>query len=189
MVCRKEYLQKTKPARLLKAQQYKEENKTRLAILAKQYAEENSKAIAARRSAHRAKNKTRVAKKEKEYRTANTTKIKNRMSAYRERNKDVLLLQGREYTKKNPVKVRAKCAKRRATKLQRTPLWYSSAAVAAIYKELKPGYHIDHIVPLQGEFVSGLHWAHNLQMLPASANCSKGNKFNPDTYVHELPIY
>jgi hypothetical protein len=38
-------------------------------------------------------------------------------------------------------------------------------------------WHVDHIIPLQGKNVSGLHTPYNLQVIPASWNTAKGNKF------------
>lgn len=38
-------------------------------------------------------------------------------------------------------------------------------------------HHIDHIIPLQGKDVSGLHLPSNLQILTESQNCSKGNRY------------
>lgn len=37
--------------------------------------------------------------------------------------------------------------------------------------------HVDHVIPLLGKKVSGLHVAANLAVIPASENIRKGNKF------------
>lgn len=81
----------------------------------------------------------------------------------------------------------AKRAKRRAAKLQRTPPWLTKEQlkeieeIYALAKELQwlseEPLHVDHIIPLQGENVSGLHVPWNLQILPRSLNLSKNNNF------------
>jgi hypothetical protein len=68
-------------------------------------------------------------------------------------------------------------AKRRAVQIQRTPKWADINAITEFYRNCPKGYHVDHIVPLQGKNVCGLHTLENLQYLTASENCSKRNKF------------
>jgi hypothetical protein len=86
----------------------------------------------------------------------------------------------REYSRKyrsfNRDKARASWMARYAAKLQRTPVWADLKAIEKFYKNCPKGHHVDHIVPLQGKEVSGLHVEHNLQYLTASENCRKSNK-------------
>jgi len=70
-------------------------------------------------------------------------------------------------------------AKRRAAKLQRTVAWADLAAISDFYMKCPEGYEVDHIIPLQGKLVSGLHVENNLQYLKQRENRSKSNKYTP----------
>lgn len=81
--------------------------------------------------------------------------------------------------------LRFHAAKRRAARLQRTPPWVNFDAIRAVYTEAhrltsETGipHHVDHEIPLQGEFVSGLHVHTNLQILTGSENSRKRNRFD-----------
>jgi len=90
------------------------------------------------------------------------------------------------WAKRNQGKVNAKSMKRFSSKILRTPPWltakqlleiqgfYIRAKIAEDFTGEK--WHVDHIIPLQGKTVSGLHVPWNLQLLPALKNISKGNK-------------
>lgn len=71
---------------------------------------------------------------------------------------------------------RHRTAKYRANKKQRTPKWADLDKIKQFYSNCPRGYHVDHIVPLNGETVCGLHTIDNLQYLLASENIAKSNK-------------
>lgn len=81
----------------------------------------------------------------------------------------------------NPEKYRANNARNLAAYReyirQATPFWADLRAIDAVYMAAPKGYHVDHIVPIRGEFVCGLHVPYNMQYLPESENCSKRNTF------------
>ena len=84
------------------------------------------------------------------------------------------------WTRRNASKVRANVSERRAKKLQATPPWLTAAMRAEVLEKYKSarelGLVVDHIVPLRGRTVSGLHVPWNLQLLTAIANKKKANK-------------
>lgn len=70
-------------------------------------------------------------------------------------------------------------ALRRVRKLQATPKWLTKEQleeIKQIYKNCPKGYHVDHIMPLKGQNLSGLHVPWNLQYLPGIVNIMKSNK-------------
>lgn len=76
--------------------------------------------------------------------------------------------------------------KRRAAKLNRTPPWSDLDAMRAIYEQARRltvetgiQHHVDHVIPLQGKRVSGLHVPGNLQILTGSENSKKRNRYEP----------
>ncbi len=70
---------------------------------------------------------------------------------------------------------RARNAKRRIEKAQRIPLGANMNKINEIYKNCPVGHHVDHIIPLKGKEVSGLHVENNLQYLPILDNLYKSN--------------
>lgn len=72
----------------------------------------------------------------------------------------------------------ARAAKRRAAKIKATPQWADLDEIKNVYLEAKYfGMHVDHIIPLQGKTVCGLHVWDNLQLLDPVENLRKGNRF------------
>ena len=60
----------------------------------------------------------------------------------------------------------------------RTPSWSETELIKEFYSKCPKGYHVDHIIPLRGDTVSGLHVLSNLQYLTALENIVKSNKFS-----------
>lgn len=120
-------------------------------------------------------------------------------SSYREKNivklrlyeierREKKSLYNAQYARTNPGKMNARTAKRIASKIQATPKWLNRnqlVEIEEIYheanrltKETGISHEVDHIVPLQGKNVRGLHVPWNLQILTKSENIAKSNIFN-----------
>ena len=105
---------------------------------------------------------------------------------YNRANRDKVMAQQKEYRALNPEVGLACGARYRARKLKASPEWLTKehhADIQTMYSLAKKlerlcgvRYHVDHIVPLQGKNVCGLHVPWNLQILTARANVTKGNR-------------
>lgn len=89
-------------------------------------------------------------------------------------------IERQQYKLANPAKVVADTRWRQATKLRATPPWADRDAIAAVYTEARRlgfetgiPHHVDHIIPLRGKGVCGLHVPWNLRAIPARDNYLK----------------
>jgi len=153
------------------------------------YKAKNKDKISAANKKHHEENKEYWKEKNAKYYAENKEYFSDWAKSYRAEHGERLNEYDREWAKNNPENSNARSAKRRAAKLQRTPaytdtcpwqqFWLKEHYCTAKVLEKMTGrvYHVDHIIPLQGEFVSGLHVAENLQVIPATENLSKSNIF------------
>lgn len=86
-----------------------------------------------------------------------------------------------------PWRVNAVNKARKASQLSATPAWSDKDQISVIYKKARElsslygvPFQVDHIVPLRGKTVSGLHVPANLQLLAADLNHKKRNYVWPD---------
>lgn len=144
------------------------------------------------------KNKEKRKQYDKNYRVKHADRIRQRRKEYRELNKSKLSIANKLWRLKNSDRIKSKikqnsgyhaalAAVRRANKIQATPSWLSDSEkqeikllylfVAERRKQTGLDLEVDHIVPLKGKTVCGLHVPWNLQVITASENASKGNRF------------
>ena len=97
------------------------------------------------------------------------------------------LAQKKIYRQNNKGKINALVAARKKIIKQRTPIWLTEIDKERIQNEYKLAalqtkitgepWHVDHVIPLQGKLVSGLHVPSNLRAIRGIDNISKKNKF------------
>lgn len=182
-------LRKTSTGSCIECKRIAERNRT----------EENREAYNARKRKERQKKLPELAEKMRqiranespEKRAARLERARIRQREWRAKNVGHIgaKLAKKKYKQNNASLVRADTVRRRASKMKRTPAWLTDEdfwMIEQAYEIAKIrtkvfgfAWHVDHVIPLQGKTVSGLHVPNNLQVIPWLDNVVKANKYLP----------
>ena len=168
---------------------YRQKNKEKLKEYHREWRAKNKEKLIAKREAEQGEkreynrayheaNRDKILTRMRQYKILAKDKISQYRQAYKEREK----LVRQKWARGNLPRLAEKAAKRRAMQKRAFPKWANVAAIREIYRQAATmqDVHVDHIVPLVSPLVCGLHVAANLQILPATENMSKSNRYWPD---------
>lgn len=134
-----------------------------------------------RKSAAKPEVKARKAAYNRAHQAANTQAQAEKARRWRANNPDAAKAVTARYNEKHRAKRRARYADRRNR--LRESHWGSPGDIQVFYESAKrvseclsAEFHVDHIVPMNGKTVSGLHVPGNLQVISKYNNLSKGNR-------------
>lgn len=170
---------------------YAAKNRVKAYERLKEWRKQNPDKVAAqnKRYAERYPKKVNLKALKSKWKNIDKVREKNRLIAakFRKNNSELIKQRKQQYQRTHQGVINASIAKRRAAKFLRTPKWvgpeemwlieqiYELAALRT--KMFGAAWHVDHIIPLQGNNVSGLHVPTNLQVIPGKENIRKSNSF------------
>lgn len=179
----RKWYEANKAKRLEQTNAWRRANSARVAASRKIIRDANPEPHRARAIAWNKANPTRVAANQQAWLAAGGEAVKRALTeAWRARNSTRHKMMYRAWCDANLGKIVAYTAKRTAAKLRATPPWLTPEQADDIVRwyllGAAVGREVDHIVPLQGKIVCGLHVPWNLQLLTPTENRSKGNRLS-----------
>lgn len=178
-VCSKQYANTSGKA-------YREKHSKHLAAESKRWREENRDHWLQLKRESYAKNRDEYLRYGREYYYRNRDSMIEYAIRYREANGVSVKEYMKQWRQENKDKCREYCMMRYAAIRQAVPPWYHQERddIVKLYAQAREKteqtgvlYEVDHIVPLRGKTVSGLHCLANLQILTKEENNKKKNKF------------
>lgn len=163
--------------------------KTCIKAVSKEYVVKHPERVRAWKLVSERARRLRAGAKVRQYRTAEESAELNRIygrERYHAWATHKLVMAGiKVWRQRNPERVREYGAKQKVLRAKAKCAWADADKIRTFYAkairltaETGIAYHVDHVVPLRGKTVCGLHNEFNLQVLTASENCAKQNKFH-----------
>jgi hypothetical protein len=144
----------------------------------KSYYQENSETVKQSVSKYRIANPEKVIQVKKSWYRKNQEYVYKKTSLLAKLTPEKQAIYKKKYKQNNKDKCNYLSSQRRAAKMQAIPPWFEKDLVATVYlKAQEWGFDVDHIVPLQGKTVCGLHCWSNLQLLDPEINARKSNVY------------
>lgn len=166
--------------------QYQEKNKDKIKAQKKEYTANSKDRRKAYLQSYNEKHKNKIKLSKSRYYLENKQRFSEARKEWKRRNPDKVRFANQAYTKRNKDAVNSSTAKRRARKKNATPSWLTDqdySNIRAVYTMadrlsscLGVKHHVDHIIPLDGKVVCGLHVPWNLRAIPAAINLKKADK-------------
>ena len=163
---------------------YYQANKEKIVLWGKQYYKANKEEKREYGKKYYQANKEKVALLHKQYYEANKEEIAAYKKQWAKDNHEERITYHKQWREDNPEKIARLRIIRKIAIKQQCPDWADREAIRAIYLEAQrltritgEPHEVDHIIPLQGKYVRGLHIENNLQILTARDNAIKHNKF------------
>ena len=170
-----------------KMAEYRERNRDYLNSYDKKRRAENGEQKRAFDKAYYSRTKEVQKTKRADYWKANAGRKRDYDIAYRAAHQEDLKRRRLNYYEKNKAAFVARTVKRNAQQHKAMPKWANEFFIEEAYRlaELRSKvtgirWSVDHIVPLMGKTVCGLHTHDNLRVIPHKQNLSKGNRYWPD---------